>query len=213
MTAVMRRLRQVRPTIRAGVQPTGCDEMPRWKNIFPHEYPFPSSRHTGCNEGPASSDAGLATRRNRKGEVMRSIQVSRPAVLAQAVTLALAFCGNVSAQQPVSAGAPAGSSPQIKMESVSIPAQPVEAALDAFAAQTGLQVVYSGRGAVRNLQSPGLPVRRRRMRSCASCCLHRTWSPSSSTTARWPCVRGAPPPPPPEARRPLPRWLLGQAAT
>ncbi|MGY3040276.1 iron complex outermembrane receptor protein [Rhodanobacter sp. TND4EL1] len=86
---------------------------------------------------------------------MRSIQVSRPAALAQAVALALVFCGSVSAQEPVSAGAPAGSSPQIKMESVSIPAQPVEAALDAFAAQTGLQVVYSGRGAVRNLQSPG----------------------------------------------------------
>ncbi|MEO8998696.1 MAG: TonB-dependent receptor [Rhodanobacter sp.] len=84
---------------------------------------------------------------------MRSIQISRPAVLAQAVAMALVFCGSVSAQQPASA--PTGTAPQIKVENVNIAAQPLEAALDAFAAQTGLQVVYSGRGAVRDLQSPG----------------------------------------------------------
>lgn len=84
---------------------------------------------------------------------MRSIQISRPAVLAQAVAMALAFCGSVSAQQPASV--PTRVASAIAVENVAIAAQPVEAALDAFAAQTGLQVVYSGRSAVRDLQSAG----------------------------------------------------------
>lgn len=86
---------------------------------------------------------------------MRSIRISRPAALAQAVAIALAFAGNVSAQSATGAGAPAVAMPQAAVRSVSIAAQPVEAALDAFAAQTGLQVVYSGKGVVRGLQSPG----------------------------------------------------------
>ncbi|MEO8808992.1 MAG: TonB-dependent receptor [Rhodanobacter sp.] len=85
---------------------------------------------------------------------MRSIQTGRPAKLAQAVALALAFCGSVSAQQPVS-DASGVAEPQTRLENVNIAAQPVAAALDAFAAQTGLQVVYSGGGALGDRQSPG----------------------------------------------------------
>ncbi|MFC5580992.1 TonB-dependent receptor domain-containing protein [Rhodanobacter terrae] len=41
------------------------------------------------------------------------------------------------------------------MVTVKIAAQPLESALDAFAMQTGLQVVYSSVGRIRNLPSPG----------------------------------------------------------
>lgn len=88
---------------------------------------------------------------------MRSIQISRPAVLAQAVAVGLALCGSVSAQPSV--GAPTASAPQIRVENVNIAAQPVAGALDAFAAQTGMQVVYSGGVIVRDLQSPGFTGR------------------------------------------------------
>lgn len=86
---------------------------------------------------------------------MRCIRISRPAVLAHAVAMALAFAGGASAQAVAGVGTPAASTPQARVENVNIAAQPVEAALDAFAAQTGLQVVYSGKGVVRNAQSPG----------------------------------------------------------
>lgn len=86
---------------------------------------------------------------------MRCIRISRPAALAQAVAVALAFCGSVSAQQTEGVGTPAGPVAHARVESVNIAAQPLEAALDAFAAQTGLQMVYSGKNVVRGRQSPG----------------------------------------------------------
>lgn len=87
---------------------------------------------------------------------MGSIRVSRPAVLAQAIAIALVFCGNAVAQpfqQEVNAPTTATTKPSVV--TVKIAAQPLKSALDAFAAQTGLQVVYSSSVQMRGLQSPG----------------------------------------------------------
>jgi len=84
---------------------------------------------------------------------MRSFQIIRPVVVALSATMLSVFSGGVWAE-PATDG-PTRPATSVRVENVSIAAQPVEAALDEFAAQTGLQIVYSGRNAVRGLQSPG----------------------------------------------------------
>lgn len=86
---------------------------------------------------------------------MRSIQAGLPAVLAQAIVLALAFGGNVSAHQPAGVKPLQHRSPQAHVEQVNIPAQPLESALEAFAEQTGFQLIYAGDKSWQRMQSPG----------------------------------------------------------
>jgi outer membrane receptor protein involved in Fe transport len=86
---------------------------------------------------------------------MGSIRTVRPVVLAHAIAAALAFCGSATAQSPQRVDARTTMAIDGRVVTVKIAAQPLESALDAFAAQTGLQVVYSSIGHIRNLQSPG----------------------------------------------------------
>src|SRR5699024_3034899 len=71
---------------------------------------------------------------------MQSNRVLRPLALAQAVCLALAFSTGAAAQQQGHADT-RGAGVSGRVLPVSVPAQPLQSALDAFATQTGLQVV------------------------------------------------------------------------
>ncbi|TAM05939.1 MAG: hypothetical protein EPN67_05965 [Pusillimonas sp.] len=85
---------------------------------------------------------------------MRSNRIIRSTVLAQAVIIAFALCGNASAQQTIQPVVRGTSVPSAVL-TVSIPAQSMESALDAFAVQSKLQLVYASKDAIAGLQSPG----------------------------------------------------------
>ncbi len=83
---------------------------------------------------------------------MQSNRVLRPLLLAQAVCLALAFSTGALAQQQGHADT-GGTGVSRRVVTVSIPAQPLQSALDAFATQTGLQVVYPSQLTSHGLRS------------------------------------------------------------
>jgi outer membrane receptor protein involved in Fe transport len=86
---------------------------------------------------------------------MRTNKLLTRALLAQAVALALLATGTAHAQAQTQA-APMAADVRAKQLDLSLPAQPLVAALETLAQRTGLQVVYAADVNVRDLRAPAV---------------------------------------------------------
>lgn len=86
---------------------------------------------------------------------MNTIPKARHAVLAQAIIVGLLLGGTAWALPAPQAG-PSSSEQNTTPMQVNIPAQPLRSALDSFAHQTGLQVVYAESNIVSGLHAPAV---------------------------------------------------------